>query len=68
MHKEMLVLEETSTDEIRAFLVNTPVELQTITSIIIGGDATKVPILPYGIIIIKDYLENILNITMRNFS
>ncbi|XP_027767766.1 homeobox-leucine zipper protein HDG11-like [Solanum pennellii] len=54
MHKEMLVLEETSTDEMGAFLVNTPVELQTITSIIIGGDATKVLILPSGIIITHD--------------
>ncbi|KAG5587444.1 hypothetical protein H5410_047878 [Solanum commersonii] len=54
MHKEMLMLEETSIDEMGAFLVYAPIELQAITSIVNGGDATKVPILPSGIIISPD--------------
>ncbi|KAK6780610.1 hypothetical protein RDI58_022794 [Solanum bulbocastanum] len=54
MHKEMLVLEETSIDEMGAFLVYAPIELRAITSIVNGGDATKVPILPSGIIISPD--------------
>ncbi|TMX05108.1 hypothetical protein EJD97_002314 [Solanum chilense] len=54
MHKEMLVLEETSIDEMGAFLVYAPIEIRAITSIVNGGDATKVPILPSGIIISPD--------------
>ncbi|XP_049406712.1 homeobox-leucine zipper protein ROC8-like [Solanum stenotomum] len=54
MHKEMLMLEETSIDEMGAFLVYAPIELRAITSIVNGGDATKVPILPSGIIISPD--------------
>nr|XP_025883818.1 homeobox-leucine zipper protein HDG8-like [Solanum lycopersicum] len=54
MHKEMLVLEETSIDEMGAFLVYAPIDLRAITSIINGGDATKVPIFPSGIIISPD--------------
>ncbi|XP_027775442.1 homeobox-leucine zipper protein HDG8-like [Solanum pennellii] len=54
MHKEMLVLEETSIDEMGAFLVYAPIDLRAITSIVNGGDATKVPILPSGIIISPD--------------
>ncbi|KAL3328319.1 hypothetical protein AABB24_035781, partial [Solanum stoloniferum] len=54
MHKELLVLEETSIDEMGAFLVYAPIELRAITSIVNGGDATKVPILPSGIIISPD--------------
>ncbi|KAG5586527.1 hypothetical protein H5410_046961 [Solanum commersonii] len=50
----MLVLEETSIDEMGAFLVYAPIELRAITSIANGGDATKVPILPSGIIISPD--------------
>ncbi|XP_015087432.1 homeobox-leucine zipper protein ROC8-like [Solanum pennellii] len=54
MHKEMLVLEETSIDEMGAFLVYAPIEIRAITSIVNGVDATKVPILPSGIIISPD--------------
>ncbi|XP_015057486.2 homeobox-leucine zipper protein HDG11-like [Solanum pennellii] len=54
MHKEMFVLEETSIDEMGAFLVYAPIDLRAITSIVNGGDATKVPILPSGIIISPD--------------
>nr|XP_019070762.2 homeobox-leucine zipper protein HDG11-like [Solanum lycopersicum] len=54
MHKEMLVLEETSIDEMGAFLVYAPIDLRAINSIVNGGDATKVPFLPSGIIISPD--------------
>ena len=54
MHKEMLVLEETSIDEMGAFLVYAPIDLRAVTSIVNGGDATKVSILPSGIIISPD--------------
>ena len=54
MHKEMLVLEETSIDEMGAFLVYAPIDLRAINSIVNGGDAMKVPILPSGIIISPD--------------
>ena len=50
----MLVLEETSIDEMGAFLVYAPIDLRVINSIVNGGDATKVPILPSGIIISPD--------------
>uniref|UniRef100_A0A3Q7I3X9 START domain-containing protein n=1 Tax=Solanum lycopersicum TaxID=4081 RepID=A0A3Q7I3X9_SOLLC len=52
--KEMLVLEETSINEMGAFLVYAPIDLRVINSIVNGGDATKVPILPSGIIISPD--------------
>ncbi|XP_015087599.1 homeobox-leucine zipper protein HDG8-like [Solanum pennellii] len=54
MYKEMLVLEEKSINEMGAFLVYAPIELRAITSIVNGCDATKVPILPSGIIISPD--------------
>ncbi|KAH0634955.1 hypothetical protein KY284_037741 [Solanum tuberosum] len=54
MQKEMLVLQETSIDSMGAFLVYAPIKLPTVTSIVNGGDATKVPILPSGIIISPD--------------
>ncbi|KAG5587439.1 hypothetical protein H5410_047873 [Solanum commersonii] len=54
MQKEMLVLQETNIDSMGAFLVYAPIELPTVTSIVNGGDATKVPILPSGIIISPD--------------
>ncbi|XP_019071156.2 homeobox-leucine zipper protein HDG11-like [Solanum lycopersicum] len=54
MYKEMLVLEEKSINEMGAFLVYAPIELRVITSIVNGCDATKVPILPSGIIISPD--------------
>uniref|UniRef100_K4CTV0 START domain-containing protein n=1 Tax=Solanum lycopersicum TaxID=4081 RepID=K4CTV0_SOLLC len=54
MHKEMLVLEETSIDEMGAFFVYAPIDLRAINSIVNGGDATKVLILPFGIIISPD--------------
>ncbi|TMX05105.1 hypothetical protein EJD97_002311 [Solanum chilense] len=54
MYKEMLVLEEKSINEMGAFLVYAPIELREITSIVNGCDATKVPILPSGIIISPD--------------
>ena len=47
----MLVLEETTIDEMGAFLVYAPIELQTITTIVNGDDTTKVPISPSSIII-----------------
>ena len=54
MHKEMLVLEETSIDEMGAFLVYAPIDLRAVTSIVNGGDATKVFIFPLGIILSLD--------------
>ncbi|CAN4114696.1 unnamed protein product [Withania somnifera] len=45
----MLVLQESSIDEMGAFVVFAPIELSTATSIISGGDATNVAILPSGI-------------------
>ncbi|XP_049379986.1 homeobox-leucine zipper protein ROC8-like [Solanum stenotomum] len=54
MQKEKLVLQESSIDEMGAFLIFAPIELPTITSIVNGHDATKVPILPSGIIISPD--------------
>uniref|UniRef100_K4CTU6 START domain-containing protein n=1 Tax=Solanum lycopersicum TaxID=4081 RepID=K4CTU6_SOLLC len=52
--QEMLVLEETSIDEMGASLVYAPIDLRATNSIVNGGDATKVPILPSGIIISPD--------------
>ena len=54
MHKEMLVLEETSIDEMGAFFVYAPIDLRAINSIVNGGDATKVSVLPLEIIISLD--------------
>ncbi|XP_049406071.1 homeobox-leucine zipper protein HDG12-like [Solanum stenotomum] len=54
MQKELLVLQETNIDRMGAFLVYAPIELPKVTSIVKGGDATKVPILPLGIIISPD--------------
>ena len=51
---EKLVLQESSIDEMGAFLIFAPLELPTMTSIFNGHDATKVPILPSGIIISPD--------------
>ncbi|KAK6774935.1 hypothetical protein RDI58_025936 [Solanum bulbocastanum] len=54
MQKEKLVLQESSIDEMGAFLIFALIELPIITSIVNGCDATKVPILPSGIIISPD--------------
>ena len=50
----MLLLEESSIDEMGAFLIYGPIDLPIVTSIAIGGDATKVDIFPLGIIISLD--------------
>ena len=50
----MLVLQETSIDSMGEFLVYAPIELQTITTIVNGDDATKVSISPSSIIISTD--------------
>ncbi|TMW84197.1 hypothetical protein EJD97_025638 [Solanum chilense] len=54
LQMEKLVLQESSIDEMGAFLIFAPIELPTMTSIFNGHDATKVPILPSGFIISPD--------------
>lgn len=54
MQKEMLVLQETIIDSMGPFLVYVPIEFSTVTLIVKGGDATKVSILPSGIVISPD--------------
>ncbi|WMV49439.1 hypothetical protein MTR67_042824 [Solanum verrucosum] len=51
---KMLLLEESSIDEMGAFLIYAPIDLPIVTSIANGGDATKVDIFPLGIIISLD--------------
>ncbi|KAH0722322.1 hypothetical protein KY290_005003 [Solanum tuberosum] len=50
----MLLLEESSIDEMGAFLIYAPIDLPIVTSIANGGDVTKVDIFPLGIIISPD--------------
>uniref|UniRef100_A0A3Q7ICK7 HD-Zip IV C-terminal domain-containing protein n=1 Tax=Solanum lycopersicum TaxID=4081 RepID=A0A3Q7ICK7_SOLLC len=50
----MLLLEESTIDEMRAFLIYGPIDLPIVTSITNGGDVTKVDIFPLGIIISPD--------------
>ncbi|MCE3216419.1 hypothetical protein HAX54_006438 [Datura stramonium] len=50
----MLVLQESSIDEMGAFIIYAPIDLRTITSIINGDDSKKVSILPSGLIISPD--------------
>ncbi|XP_015089790.1 homeobox-leucine zipper protein HDG8-like [Solanum pennellii] len=50
----MLLLEESSIDEMGAFLIYGPIDLPIVTSITNEGDATKVDIFPLGIIISPD--------------
>lgn len=44
--ENMLVFQESSIDEMGAFLIYAPIDLPTINSIVNGGDAKKVFILP----------------------
>lgn len=50
MQMEMYVLQATNIDSLGAFLVYPLIELPTVISIVNGGDAIKVTILPSGII------------------
>ncbi|MCE3215474.1 hypothetical protein HAX54_002547 [Datura stramonium] len=65
----MLILQESNIDEMGAFIIYAPIDLQTTTSIINGDDAKEVSILPSGLIISpdgrlalnKDICENVSN-------
>ncbi|XP_016549930.1 homeobox-leucine zipper protein HDG1 [Capsicum annuum] len=50
----MLIIQESSIDEMGGFIIYAPIDLLTFTSVINGGDATKVSILPSGITISPD--------------
>ncbi|KAM3283415.1 homeobox-leucine zipper protein HDG8-like [Capsicum chacoense] len=50
----MLMIQESNIDEMGAFIIYAPIDLPTVTSVINGGDATKVSILPSGITISPD--------------
>ncbi|KAK4721427.1 hypothetical protein R3W88_011660 [Solanum pinnatisectum] len=57
--KNMLVLQESSIDELGAFLIYAPIDSSTVHSIFNGGDAKKVSILPSCFIICPDGHHNL---------
>uniref|UniRef100_M1B7E7 Homeobox protein GLABRA2 n=1 Tax=Solanum tuberosum TaxID=4113 RepID=M1B7E7_SOLTU len=64
--KNMLILQESSIDELGAFLIYAPIDLSTVNSIFNGGDAKKVSILPSGFIICPDGRHNLDTYNIEN--
>ncbi|KAG5610397.1 hypothetical protein H5410_021678 [Solanum commersonii] len=64
--KNMLVLQDSSIDELGAFLIYAPIDLSTVKSIFNGGDAKKVSIFPSGFIICPDGHHNLDTYNIEN--